>query len=269
MKTRLDRLIELSAATSELLEFKRVWDPATETWVEAPEASVAKTAAIAGAGGLTGAGAYFGHRAVTSAGGYGAVAANVRRGVTTAVSQAGPKLTSAGKKAGSSVAALLEKLRGIRLESREAKIIKLNTLLDGVIELDSPLADFNRAHGAIVQERRDTFKKVKKENKLAIRDARARISKSRNAIEEAVYGADPAVKPLQEKLHRESYVRRGAAIGGATGLVGGITAGILAGRKKGIAGATATLGGFAGGLYGAAAGLNVGGRIRRKHPLSA
>lgn len=128
------------------------------------------------------------------------------------------------------------------------------------IRFESPMAEFNRGHRAIMRDRQDKYRTAKN----AKRDAR-------KAISDADYGFTEEHRPLQEKLHRESYVRRGAGIGALGGLAAGATLGALHGGRGGnrVGGALlGTAGAISGTMIGAGLGSTVGGHIRRKQPLS-
>jgi hypothetical protein len=115
-------------------------------------------------------------------------------------------------------------------------------------EFISPLGEFNKAY-------------VEEENKAR---AAARLAKLnyRNAKREYKYikqgvSDNPSIADLQQKLHDESYVRRGIGTGAGLGLLGG-AASMTHGGIPGV-----ILGGGIGAVTGAYAGMQVGGRIRK------
>lgn len=136
MKTQLERLIELNEKTDDLLEFKKLYDPSTGQWVDdgtesnAAAKTIGRTVAPIIAGSLI-------HSGVTRAGGYGAVASKVRGQIAPVIAKAKPKLAALGNTVSTKVAALLAKLKGIRLESMEEQIITLNARLDDILEFKS------------------------------------------------------------------------------------------------------------------------------------
>lgn len=166
MKTRLDRLIELNDNTSELMEFKKVWDPETETWVDDGRPSAAANLAV-GAG-VLGVGGYAGHRAIDNAGGYGAVARrgvsavannpSIKRGVDYAAkvgTQAKYARNLAGTLKSSPMALvkdLLKRVKGVRFESREQRIISLNSKLNETLQfgIDSGVLKVGGILGGVI-----------------------------------------------------------------------------------------------------------------------
>jgi len=157
MNTRLERLIELNDRTDDLVEFMDreafksrygVYPedamPA-EDQVQSQRRVIGATAAGAG---LVGAG-YLGQRAVNNAGGYGAVAKNVRtrvQPVVTAardrITAAGPRVAAAAKSVPATVANLLAKLAKAKkgrfgFESREQRLIQLHSAADKLLQLEA------------------------------------------------------------------------------------------------------------------------------------
>jgi hypothetical protein len=123
--------------------------------------------------------------------------------------------------------------------------------LKRLIEMSSPLADFNR-----------TYNESEAMSKAAAADARAAYKVARNDYKYYRKGVtmDPVVESAREKLRNESHIMRGVGIGAVGGAVGA-----AAGAAKlrmhpvlgGIYGATS-------GLIGAGVGAQIGGRIRKK-----
>lgn len=140
MKTKLDRLIQLNEKTDGLLEFKKLYDPSTGQWVDEPRSGVNTAANLAVGAGVLGAGGYAGQRAINTAGGYGAVATKLRGQIAPVIAEAKPKLAALGTTASTKVAALLAKLKGVRLQSRETRVISLSSKLDSLLEFQSPAA---------------------------------------------------------------------------------------------------------------------------------
>lgn len=164
MKTKLTRLIELNAKTDELMEFmdretfKQRYGVYPEEATPDPEQVASQKKVIratATGAGLVGAG-FLGQRAVTNAGGYSAVASKVGAGIAPVMAAVKPKLASAGAAVGklaaqapSKIAALLAKLKGVRFESREARLIQLNSQLGETIEFMIAPEPFVKAAGVL------------------------------------------------------------------------------------------------------------------------
>lgn len=252
MSTRLDRLITLNANTDGLMEFRRVLPNGEvvdddESMVSAPALA---TGAAAGVGGV------LGHQAIQRAGGYGAM---------TPVRKVAAGL-SAGKlgvaRVGEAGGGLLQKImRGLSsgvkaaryaYSSRTERIINLSAKADELLEFGTPLGDFKR----------DRIKLILNEG-AAYSNAQSLTDKEA-ANKRYVTG----LQDLQNRIHRESHVRKGFKIGAVAGAAGGAALGVLAGRKLK---ASKALLGAAGGIYGTAVGASVGtqigGSIRRKTPL--
>lgn len=133
MNTRLDRLIKLNARTNDLVEFKKLWDPETEQWVD-DGTGANRAANLAVGAGVLGVGGYAGQRAISNAGGYSTVATNVRNKIAPVVAAARPKIATASTTAATKVASLLSKLKKVRFESREQRLVHLNSRADDVIQ---------------------------------------------------------------------------------------------------------------------------------------
>jgi hypothetical protein len=115
-------------------------------------------------------------------------------------------------------------------------------------EFISPLGEFKRSYA--VEEA--NAKEAARLAKLNYRNAKREYQYISSGVSD-----NPKIAALQEKLHNESYVRRGAGIGAGIGAGGGVAA--MA--HRGVPGMI--LGGGMGAILGAFGGTEVGGRIRK------
>lgn len=158
-----------------------------------------------------------------------------------------------GAAAKGALSGLWGKLKGIKFSSRTESLIQLSAELDQIIELDSPMSDFNRGHRSIMEQLHGKYKESKQAKKDAARK-----------LQEASYGATDAHQALRDKLDQESYVTRGTMTGLGAGALAGTAIGIAAGRRHGTKTLGGVLGGAEGGLLGAYGGMEIGGRIRKE-----
>lgn len=119
-------------------------------------------------------------------------------------------------------------------------------------EFVSPLGEFNKGYAQEQESARATARLAK----LNYRNAKREYKYIKQGVSD-----NPAIADLQQKLHDESYVRRGAGVGAGLGLLGGAAAGAGGFARGGTPGML--LGSAVGGLLGAYGGVQVGGRIRK------
>jgi len=115
-------------------------------------------------------------------------------------------------------------------------------------EFTSPLGEFNKAYAQEEENARAAARLAR----LNYRNGKREYKYIKQGVSD-----NPAIADLQQKLHDESYVRRGAGLG----LLGGAAAGAGGFARGGVPGML--LGSAVGGLLGAYGGVQVGGRIRK------
>jgi len=177
---------------------------------------------------------------VKRAGGYaGKVAKSAGQGFREAQGVAG-KFGKAAEYAGRAI-------QKVRFTSLQSRLIALKSSASE-IRFETPNGDFNREHKRILNERYDDLKKAK------------------SRLEEARFYKTPSHDAMIEKLQKESFIGRGAAIGAGSGALAGLAAGIKDSKnyrtkivKVGNAALITGLGSaIAGGVGG-----EIGGHIRR------
>jgi hypothetical protein len=119
-------------------------------------------------------------------------------------------------------------------------------------EFTSPLGEFNKAYAQEEENARAAARLAR----LNYRNAKREYKYIKQGVSD-----NPAIADLQQKLHDESYVRRGAGVGAGLGLLGGVAAGADGFARGGVPGVI--LGSGVGALLGAYGGMQVGGRIRK------
>ena len=122
-------------------------------------------------------------------------------------------------------------------------------------EFVSPMAEFREQYNAEQKKANDAARAAR----LNYRDARREYNYIKQGVSD-----NPNISAMQDKLHADSYVRRGAGVGAGLGVLGGVAA--ARGGRGGL-----ILKSGIGALLGAAGGIEVGGRIRKgeKKQLSA
>lgn len=116
----------------------------------------------------------------------------------------------------------------------------------------SPLGEFNKGYA----QEQDKARAAARLARLNYRNAKREYKYIKQGVSD-----NPAIADLQQKLHDESYVMRGAGVGAGLGLLGGVAAGADGFARAGIPGVI--LGSGVGALLGAYGGMQVGGRIRK------
>lgn len=260
MKTRLDRLIELNDNTSELMEFKFIMDdeefkrrygayPSEIAPTPEQTASQRRIAGgIAAGAGAVGAG-LLGQRAINNAGGYSAVAQKgvglAKRGVDYA-GKVGTQVKYARNLAGTLksspmalVKDLLKRVKGVRFESRQERIISLSSKLDEAIQFEDPY-------------KRRVFQRAFLGNEGAV------LVHGKSG--ERIAGSTEAYKERAKKLLGGLAIGAGggAAAGAGVGAAMALRKSGMRAIKSGRLGKYAGAGALAAGIIGAHGGLAVG-----------